>query len=451
MVGFALKLEAGLVDDLGRDNLRIAELNRLFRLIQVVGIGEQREGAQTGIVFAVVGDLVARRQGVVGRELHIHSGAEIGPGARIRDRFRYPRDGGVRGQGIRELSRIDRRDGRKVVDVAPRRVDKEGCLLRERPAQVPVENFRVVAGLYRNIRVLRVENRIAVVEEKLPVELVAARLGEDFDAPISQLVILRRKRILVDANLANCRLRRQLPAGKSVNVNLPAIGPGRRTRQRLQLRLQFVGIVGERLQVLAFDHERARVRRRPHREFRPPLLPVHLDLFFLRLYLEGQVQIQRAPRRQHHARLVQRGKPLGSRNYRVRTRSQGLNLKPADGIGGGRVRFSIRTRHHHGGLRNYGSGFIRDFATQCRGLRLRKGAENKRNQNQKKEKNLSHKHESGTAKSKKFVFASFAKAGKSCRGPGTLVRACQPQPRLELWPLTPIKTYGPAAASPPPA
>ena len=69
--------------------------------------------------------------------------------------------------------------------------------------------------------------RIGVIEKELSVILIRAGLGEDFDSAVTQLVILRGKRILVDANLTNGRLGRKLPAGESVDVDLAAIGAGR--------------------------------------------------------------------------------------------------------------------------------------------------------------------------------------------------------------------------------
>ena len=47
-------------------------------------------------------------------------------------------------------------------------------------------------------------------------------------------VILRGEWILIDADLTDGRFRRELPASKSVNVNLPAVGPGRGAGQGLE-------------------------------------------------------------------------------------------------------------------------------------------------------------------------------------------------------------------------
>ena len=104
-------------------------------------------------------------------------------------------------------------------------------------------------------RILRVESRVVAAGLDLAVQLVGAGLGEDLDAAVAQAVVLGGKWILVDADFADRRLRRNLAAGESVDINLSAVGARRRTGQRLQFALQFVGIVGERVQVLALDDD----------------------------------------------------------------------------------------------------------------------------------------------------------------------------------------------------
>ena len=81
--------------------------------------------------------------------------------------------------------------------------------------------------------------------------LVGSWLGEDFDAAVTQLVVFGRKRILIDADLADGRFRRELTGRETVNVHLPAIRPGRRSGQRLQIGLQLIGIVGKSLELCA--------------------------------------------------------------------------------------------------------------------------------------------------------------------------------------------------------
>src|SRR5579864_324071 len=146
-------------------------------------------------------------------------------------------------------------DGGKFVNVAPGRVDEERCFLVDRPTEIAVKNVGVVAGLgCEHERVARVEDRVAVVEEKLTVIFVAAGLGEDLNAAVAELVILRGKRVLVDANLANGRLRRKRAASESIDVNLTAVGTCGRAGERLQFRLKLVGVVRERLKILSLDN-----------------------------------------------------------------------------------------------------------------------------------------------------------------------------------------------------
>ena len=84
---------------------------------------------------------------------------------------------------------------------------------------------------------------------------------------------------------------RQLPGGESVDVNLSAVGSGRRSGQRLQLRLQLVGIVGERVQVFALDDERAGAVLRADVNRRRFFLD--LDVLLLHLNLQRDVEFLR--------------------------------------------------------------------------------------------------------------------------------------------------------------
>ena len=91
--------------------------------------------------------------------------------------------------------------------------------------------------------------------------LIRARLGENLNTPVAQFVVLGRKWVLVDANFANRGLGWKLPAGKSVDVDLPAVGPGGRASQRFQILLQFIGIVRQSFEILALDYDGAGVIR----------------------------------------------------------------------------------------------------------------------------------------------------------------------------------------------
>src|ERR1039458_8112862 len=91
--------------------------------------------------------------------------------------------------------------------------------------------------------------------------LVGARLGEDFDLAVAQLVILRRERVLVDANLADGFLRRELAAAEAIHEDGSAVGAGRGSRQGREVGSQIVRIVGKRFEVGAAQHHGAGAAR----------------------------------------------------------------------------------------------------------------------------------------------------------------------------------------------
>src|SRR5215469_12010324 len=147
-------------------------------------------------------------------------------------------------------------NGGKFIDVSPRSIEKKRGLPAQRSSQIAVEYLGVI-GMLRDEdeRISRVEDRIAVVEEKLPMQFVASRLGKDLDSAITQALVLGGKGILIDANLANGRFGRQLASGETIDVDLAAIGPGRGPGERRQFRLKFVGVVGQRFQVFSLDDQ----------------------------------------------------------------------------------------------------------------------------------------------------------------------------------------------------
>ncbi len=127
----------------------------------------------------------------------------------------------------------------------------------------------------------------------MPCSLVGAGLGEDLDASVTELVEFRGEWVLVDSYFADGGLGRELPAGKSVDVDLASVGAGRRPGERVQLILQLIGIVRERVQVFALDHDRARVVIRAGIEART--LIRHCDLLLIYGDDEGKVLQHSAP------------------------------------------------------------------------------------------------------------------------------------------------------------
>ena len=86
-----------------------------------------------------------------------------------------------------------------------------------------------------------------------------SRLGHNLDASESELVVLRREGILVDADRHDGRLRRQLAAGESIDIDLAAVRSRCRPCERGQLGFEFIGIVGQCVQRGTRDNHRARI------------------------------------------------------------------------------------------------------------------------------------------------------------------------------------------------
>ncbi len=84
-------------------------------------------------------------------------------------------------------------------------------------------------------------------------ELVGAGFGEDLHASITQAVILRGERVLVDPNLTYRRFWWKLATGKPVDVDLPSVRTGSRTGKGRKLGGELVGVIGEGFEILALD------------------------------------------------------------------------------------------------------------------------------------------------------------------------------------------------------
>src|ERR1700683_4196043 len=128
-------------------------------------------------------------------------------------------------------------NGREVVNISPLGADKKGRVLYpfDRAPNTSVELDSVIIWLGAGERIGRIERRIVSADLKLAMVTVGARLGEDFNAAITKLVVFRRERILINANLANRRLGRKLTGSEAVDVELAAVRASRRPGQRLQV------------------------------------------------------------------------------------------------------------------------------------------------------------------------------------------------------------------------
>ena len=131
-------------------------------------------------------------------------------------------------------------------------------------ADIAVQEIGIIAGLdeWRSAggagigvqdRVLGVEGGKIARRKDVPCNRAGAGLGENLNATIAQAIKLGGEGVLIDDDFANRGFGRNLSAGKAVNVDLAAIGAGGRTGESLQFAGQFVGIVGERVKILALD------------------------------------------------------------------------------------------------------------------------------------------------------------------------------------------------------
>ncbi len=257
-------LEAQFVNGAAAQHRRLRDLHVLLGVLQVVGARHQVETADARVQQIGPQESVAQDQRVVRVDLVVHARAEADAPLRHSKDVRVRIDDPQR----RRIERDPVDDGPVVHRVAPN-VEEEGGALVKRPAHAPAVFFEDERRLLLRVRVAGIPETVAEVEVPGAVKFVSPRLGEDFDAAVAQLVEFRRERIRIDPDLANRLLRGELSAAESVDENRPAARPRRRTGQRLQVRLKIIRIVRQRVQIGAFDHQRAGVARRIGRDARP--------------------------------------------------------------------------------------------------------------------------------------------------------------------------------------
>src|SRR5260370_19829705 len=73
-------------------------------------------------------------------------------------------------------------------------------------------------------RIARVQTFIVEIERSVAAKLIRARFGENLNAR-RRLIVFRRERVLLNANLADRFLWRHVSAGESVDKDLAAVGP----------------------------------------------------------------------------------------------------------------------------------------------------------------------------------------------------------------------------------
>src|SRR5689334_5156564 len=97
------------------------------------------------------------------------------------------------------------------------------CLLADRTAHLPLQSESAPRRLFGHKRIARIENIAAVMGLDLAVKILAAGFRKYLDPPHADAIVLRRKRILVDPNLADRRLGWQTPPGETIDVDLAAV------------------------------------------------------------------------------------------------------------------------------------------------------------------------------------------------------------------------------------
>src|SRR5208337_2882467 len=246
-------LEAGLVHRPLTEYVRIAHLERMLRAVGVVGLRRERKLPDPSVGFIVLPELVAHRQDILRAELIIEPGTEVHPHLGI--------EHGLAEWNLLAQIRTENEGTHdvRVGDVPAKYIEEKRCALVDGAADVSIVELRMIAGLFGGEGVPRVEVRGIPIHEDLAVVLAHSGLGGDLDAAIAELVVFRREGILVDPDLENRGLGRELAASEAVNIDLASVRPCRGSSQRLQLGLQFIGVIGERLELLSRDDQRSGV------------------------------------------------------------------------------------------------------------------------------------------------------------------------------------------------
>ena len=95
----------------------------------------------------------------------------------------------------------------------------------------------------KHVGAARIEEPVVAVQLHRTVKAVRPRLGEDLDPAEAGAIVLRGEGILIDADLADRRLRRKLSAGEAVDIDLSAVWTGRRPGKRGELGRELVRVV----------------------------------------------------------------------------------------------------------------------------------------------------------------------------------------------------------------
>src|SRR5579859_472484 len=206
-------LKAHFIDDVRSDYRRLAGLHVLVIVLRVIPARDQVEAADAGILDIHVRIPVAEGKRVVRRELIIHARAHadttLWHAENIRERIADERSG-IERNGI---------DDGAVIHRVAADVQKKRRTLVDGPAQVAAILLKHERGFLRGVRIARVPDIVGEIVEARTVKLVRARLGENLDAAVAELVVFGRERILVDADLADGILGGKLAAAEAIDID----------------------------------------------------------------------------------------------------------------------------------------------------------------------------------------------------------------------------------------
>src|SRR5262249_32622669 len=248
-------LHAGLVDRARAEYGRLGQLYGLLCGVAVDGAARQRKLADASVAQAGLCVRVPAYQSVGRGQLIIQARPDRGAAVRCPDKrvVRRHVQVGIESHGG---------DNGVVVDGTPLEIDEKGRFFADGPADVAAELPLLEWRFGRSERIPGVEYIVAVIEESAPTVLVRSRLGEDLDATITQALVFGGEGILIDAYFADRFLRWKPPAREAVNIDLASVGASAGTGKGLQVGSQIVRVVGEHVEIGAFENQGAGVVRR---------------------------------------------------------------------------------------------------------------------------------------------------------------------------------------------
>src|SRR5207253_6826907 len=104
-----------------------------------------------------------------------------------------------------------------VIHGIPPKIDEEGGALPYWTAGIAAVLLQKKWGLLLRIRISRIPEVVRDIEAFGAVELICPGLGQDLDPSCADLVVLRRKWVLIDADLAYGGLLRHLAVCKTID------------------------------------------------------------------------------------------------------------------------------------------------------------------------------------------------------------------------------------------